>query len=56
MDRYPPHLSQPAFRPIAVLVLAAALFLGLVMSMADLDRGSAGGIGRPVSAPHGLDQ
>ncbi len=55
MNRYPSNPLQPAVRPVAVLVLAVALFLGLVLSMADLDRGSAGGLGRPVAAPHGLD-
>jgi hypothetical protein len=54
MKQYPPHSSHAGVGPVALLVLTVAMFLVVVLSVAD-GHGEGGPLDRPLEAPSGLD-
>ena len=54
MKQYPPHLSQADARRLAMLVLALAMSLLFVLSMAAGGHAGAGPLDQPLEAPAGF--
>lgn len=54
MRQYPPHLSQADVRSAMLLILAVAMSLFLLLSMAEGGHGTVGPLAQPLEAPAGL--
>lgn len=54
MKQYPPHLSQADLRSTALLLLAVAMSLAFLLSMAAGGHAGVGPLAQPLEAPAGF--